>query len=849
VHFEPGTGYDDDREYSHEHDYDRELLRGVGVSSHQYAEIALPIPLDQPFTYAVPESLRSRIAVGMRAVVPFGPRVETGYVVGLPETADRAELKSIIDLPDPTPAFSREMLDLCRWISQYYCCSWGEALQCAIPSGIQIRSKKRYRLVEESLQPGRLTDRQRKVIAELKLRGPLTEGQLAKAVGPTALSNTLQSLVNRGILDAESITTAPAVSAQTEPWVRLLPERIPDADALAALQRRAPKQAAVYFDLLHGEPERAAVDLYDKHEANATILRALEQKGLVESFDRDVFRAPQVHYEAGDGKKFTLNPDQEAAYRAITAALDEGRFQTFLLKGITGSGKTEVYLQAMEHALLQGRNALMLVPEISLTPQTVARLFGRFKTSIAVLHSGLGAGERFDEWRRAQRGEVRIVVGARSAIFAPLANLGLIVVDEEHDTSYKQSETPRYHARDVAIMRATLNNAVCVLGSATPSVESYYNSETGKSVRLELRRRAASQASLPEVMVVDMREETKELGANAILSRVLEGEVHARVQEGEQVILLLNRRGYAPYVLCPQCGWVAYCPDCQVSMTYHAQGGYLNCHYCNRRRTVPVICDECNFNPLLFIGTGTQKVEEYLVRAFPEARVGRMDADTTAHKGGHGRILRRLAAGEIDILIGTQMIAKGHDYPGVTLVGVINADTGLAHPDFRAAENTFQLLTQVAGRAGRGNRPGKVIVQSYRPRHYAIQAAAGHDYAAFYTQEIAHREASAYPPFRRMANLMIECEDPLHAEKAVAILFRIVRDQIEAMGFRGMETLGPAPATVRRVKRKYRWNLAVLSRSANRVNALTRAVRPLFEERVPQSRVLLKVDLDPYGIY
>jgi primosomal protein N' (replication factor Y) len=433
-------------------------------------------------------------------------------------------------------------------------------------------------------------------------------------------------------------------------------------------------------------------------------------------------------------------------------------------------------------------------------------------------------------------------------VFAPLPKVGVIVVDEEHDTSYKQTESPRYHARDVAIMRAKINNAICVLGSATPSIESYHNSETGKSVRLELRRRATN-ATLPTVEIVDMRAETRESGGKLILSQKLEAAVKARVETGDQVLLLLNRRGFAPFVLCPQCGWVAECRDCNVTMTFHTKGGYLLCHYCNARREVPQVCDKCGFNPLLFLGTGTQKIEDYLMRSFADTRVERMDADTTTGRGGHAKILGRLAAGDIDILIGTQMIAKGHDYPGVTLVGVVNADTGISLPDFRAAENTFQLLTQVAGRAGRGQRPGQVIIQTYRPQHYAILAAAEHDYAGFYEHEIVERRRAGYPPFRRMANLAIECEDPLDAERATALLHRAVRTQIDALDFRGVEVLGPAPATVRRVKKKYRWNIGLLSKSTKRINTLARAVRDAFGEQTPPPRAQLKIDLDPYGVF
>ncbi len=581
---------------------------------------------------------------------------------------------------------------------------------------------------------------------------------------------------------------------------------------------------------------------------NAGTLKALEEKGLVERLEKEYYRTPDFSAEGHAVEKFALNPEQRAAYDEIAAAMAEHRFQTFLLRGITGSGKTEVYLQAIERALALGRDAIILVPEISLTPQTVGRFIARFQQNIAVLHSGLSSGERYDEWRRAERGEVRIVVGARSAIFAPLPDVGIIVVDEEHDGSYKQGETPRYHARDVAIVRAKMNKAVCVLGSATPSIEAYRNSEVGKSRRIELLTRATA-GTLPKVQLVDMRIETKEAGGQIILSRTLETAVKERVDAGEQVILLLNRRGFAPFVLCPQCGWVAQCEDCQVSMTYHSSGALLRCHYCNAERARPEVCDACYFNPLIYLGMGTQKAEDYLMRAFPGSRVTRMDADTTARKGGHAKILARFAAREIDILIGTQMLAKGHDYPGVTLVGVINADTGLALPDFRAAENTFQLLTQVAGRAGRGKRPGQVILQTYRPNHYAVQAAKEHDYAGFYAREIKTRESGSYPPFRRMASFSIECEDPLLAEKAAVFLRRITREQIEALGFRGVEILGPSPAVVRRVKKKYRWNLAVLSKSAQRLNTLTRAVRDVFNERATSGKVKLKVDLDPYGVF
>lgn len=816
------------------------------MSAPAFAEIVLPLAYGQPLTYALPLPLRERAKIGMRARVPLRNRIETGYIVGLSNDAAVEKPRPIAELPDPEPLFGPAMLELCRWIADYYCCAWGEALLCALPPGMNPSPRLRYQLIPEALGPGRFSRRQREIVSALYRGGPATEAGLARELGQKGLRSALQGLAERGIVLAEELPPARGVSMRTETYVRLVEEAVPPSAEIEALQRRAPKQAAVFLDLLHGAPERAATALYEKHGVNAAILRALEQRGLVTRREVEFYRSPGLEADAAAAAKHRLNPEQQDALDRMAAALDAREYQTFLLQGITGSGKTEVYLQAIEHALGMGRQAIMLVPEISLTPQTVGRLLGRFREDIAVLHSGLGAGERHDEWRRAQRGEVRIVVGARSAIFAPLPDAGLIIVDEEHDASYKQGDAPRYHARDVAIMRARQNGGVCVLGSATPALESYHNSERGKSSRLMLRQRA-TQGALPEVRLIDMRIERKEQSGQIILSQSLEDAVKERVAAREQVILLLNRRGYAPFVLCPMCGWIAACEHCQVSLTYHSKASQLRCHYCDASRPKPAVCDACHFNPLIYLGTGTQKAEEYLMQVFAGARVERMDRDTTAGKGGHAKILGRFARGEIDILIGTQMLAKGHDYPGVTLVGVLNADTGLAHPDFRAAEQTFQLLTQVAGRAGRGARPGEVYLQTFRPKHFAIQAAVQHDYAAFYAEEIAHRRAAGYPPFRRLAHLLIEAECPETAERAALLLRRITREARDSLGFAGLELLGPAPAVISRIKNRYRWRLGLLSGSAKRLNALVRAARDGFEAAPGKGAVQLKIDLDPQG--
>ncbi len=816
------------------------------MPGRRFAQVALPLPLDHPFTYSIPPTYADRAAIGMRALVPVQRRLETGYIVGLSDESEIEKVRDIAELPDETPALSPEIIKLCTWIAEYYCCSLGEVLPSAVPPGINQRTKKEYRLAS-ALPDGRYTERQREVIAALHARGPLDDAELKRMLGEEELASALAALERRGALTRASVATRATVSERTEAWAVLIEEAVLPIEEQVALQRRAPKQAAIYFDLLRNDPEQAAAPLCTRHDATTAALKGLEEKGLIRREDREMYRTPLLHADAASREKLPLNEEQQAAFDAVARSLDTAEFKTFLMHGITGSGKTEVYLQVIERALALGKSAIVLVPEISLTPQTVGRFLARFQTDIAVLHSGLSAGERYDEWRRAQRGEVRIVVGARSAIFAPLQNLGIIIVDEEHDGSYKQGEVPRYHARDAAIVRAQMNNAVCVLGSATPSIESYHNSETGKSVRLELKRRA-TRAALPQVKLVDMRAEVREQAGEVVLSRMLEDAVGARIAEREQVILLLNRRGHSPFLLCPACGSCTACTDCHVTMTYHARGQFLACHYCNLRRRVPMACDDCGFAPLTYLGQGTQKVEDYLLRSFPNARIERMDRDTTATKHGHAKILQRFAKHEVDVLVGTQMIAKGHDYPGVTLVGVLNADNGLAMPDFRAAENIFQLLTQVAGRAGRGERPGEVLIQTCRPNHYAILAAQHHDYAAFYRREIADRQRSGYPPFRRMVQFTIESEDESAAERAAMRLVGWAREALETQDLRAVELLGPAPATIYRVKTKYRWNLGAFCRSAKTLNALARQLRVQFDETIPKS-VVLKSDLDPYGLF
>lgn len=817
-----------------------------------YAQVVFPLPLDRPFTYEVPIALRNRIRIGMRAAATLNSRVLTGFVVDLARETEAPYTIPLLDLPDEEPVFDPPMLQLCRWIADYYCCSWGEALQTALPAVLRHSASMVYRLVEHAAAPGHLTERQAKIVALLQQKGPQTAAQLAGAAGGRALSNTLLALCRKGLITREIQIRDGQSSILRRLWAVLVPHDLPDPETIIKLQRRAPRQAAVLLDLSQRDPEQPAAELAARHETDLATLRALEKKGWIRLEQREVYRVPKTAENMSVTTRLTLNEEQEAARRVIAEAMERQQFQVFLLRGITGSGKTEVYLQVIERALERGLGAIILVPEISLTPQTAARFYARFPGQIAVLHSGLSDGERFDEWRRVRRGQVRIVVGARSAVFAPVRPLGVIVVDEEHDNSYKQGDIPRYHARDVAVMRARQENAVCVLGSATPSLESMANARSGKYVLLELNRRATG-ASLPEVRVIDTREEMRELPGMLMLSRELEDAVRDRLNRKEQVILLLNRRGFAPYVLCPQCGWIAECGQCQVSMTYHSADSRLKCHYCGEEKPVPSNCGQCGFSPVLYIGLGTQRLEDYLARVFPGARIERMDADTTSGKGGHARILSRFASGQIDILIGTQMLAKGHDYPGVTLVGVINADNGLAIPDFRAAENTFQLLCQVAGRAGRGNRPGEVLIQTARPTHFAITRAAAHDYPGFFEEEFARRQRAGFPPAVRMARLVLDGPvEPLVQREALR-LRNLARAWIQERRA-PLRVIGPSPAVIRKVKNRFRWTLAVLGLPASTLNRLVRHLVDSWNASPPagssaESPIQLRVDVDPQDAF
>ena len=630
---------------------------------------------------------------------------------------------------------------------------------------------------------------------------------------------------------------------KTKRVVDLAQSKDKSRDKIEELKSKAPKQAAVLEYLVQHEPNLITTKLAEEVDTYAGTIRRLADKELVVYREQEIRRNPYQDLEFNQTSDLDLTSEQEEALESILKGVNNQGSQTFLLKGVTGSGKTEVYLQALAQVLAKGQGAIVLVPEISLTPQTIARFKGRFQNQVAVLHSQLSAGERFDEWRRLKKGEAKIAIGARSAIFAPLSDLGLIIIDEEHETTYKQDDHPKYHAREAAVYRANLNDAVTILGTATPSLEAYHRTQKGDYKLLELNNRIDNRP-MPEVEVVDMREELSS-GNRSMFSELLQEEITTRLEEEEQSIVFLNRRGFSTFVQCRKCGHVMRCNDCDVSLTYHSDPPLLHCHYCDHQEDVPKTCPNCDSKYIKYFGIGTQKVEEELNELFPEANIKRMDVDTTKKKGAYRRILSDFKEHKIDILIGTQMVAKGHDFPNVTLVGVITADTALNFPDFRSSERTFQLLTQVAGRTGRGDKGGEVVVQSYTPEHYSIQFAKKHDYDSFYEKEIASRKATSYPPFSQLINFLVRSEDEDKVIKAAHKLGELVRGKIELLADAEIQVLGPVKAPLAKIQGKFRWQLIIKGSDLDELREISDyAVTELRSSSISEN-VKVSVDVDP----
>ncbi|MBD3183710.1 primosomal protein N' [Candidatus Poribacteria bacterium] len=819
--------------------------------------------MDRCFLYAVPEELRQKVKVGMRGLAPFGPanRETEGVIVALPSQEELEELKSkkdikikeILDIPDEEPFFRQEMLNLTRWIADYYISSWGEALRCATPAGVSTMSKRVVKMNDIPNRDNVLAElsekapRQTQILTTLDWEGEMSIQKLKTRLGDQGIYSALASLENKGLINISTEISKPRVKPKTAKAVKLA-RPISEIEGIAEdIKKRSPKQAAILEIMAYSEEKlMLASHLAKQAETTITPIKSLAKKGFVSIEEVEIFRDPLEGEIIDNSQHLKLNDEQEVALGEIRRSIDSDEASVFLLYGVTASGKTEVYMQTISRILEKGKGAIILVPEIALTPQTVFRFASRFGNRVTVLHSKMSQGERYDQWRRIKSGDVDIVVGARSAIFAPMPNLGLIVIDEEHETSYKQADSPRYHAREVALKRAELAKATVILGSATPAVESYYKASRKDYKLLTLPKRI-DNAQMPVVEIVDMRSEFKDKNNRTIFSHSLREAVEDRLARGEQTILFLNRRGFATIVLCRECGYVARCENCDVSMTYHSASRALICHYCNFRQLAPSVCPICKSNYIRHFGTGTEKVEDETHKAFPEAVIDRMDADTTTTKGAHKRILDTFKKGEIDILIGTQMIAKGLDFPNVTLVGVITADTALNLPDFRAGERTFNLLTQVAGRSGRGEVAGEVIIQTYNPEHYSILAAQDHDYRSFYRQEIITRELIKYPPFTHVTTILLRGKSDTATQNAAKNLGSIIYSFQEAK-FPDMEIQGPAPAPLARIKQYYRWHILLKAENPQEIRDIIKQVMGESVPEISRGDVIVSVDMDPMTV-
>lgn len=792
------------------------------------AKVIVDVPasmVNQTFDYYIPEKFQEMLRPGMRVIIPFGPRKITGIVIKRMEKSEFPNLKEIIDVLDLIPVLSDELLQLGKWLANETFSLYITTYQAMLPQVLKAKYEKEVvrtseKPIQELLEPA-LLDKDRMSYDEaIQLFG----------------YKKLQTYVEDGIF-----TIQYRVKSKESKRFKTIFKPV-DRETLLEAMIDLPKHALrqqeiIQFFIDHPKPIEQS-ELFQQLNITRQNLRPLFEKNLIEEEKEEVYRNP---YE-GEFEKtehLSLTEEQQQAIEPIIDTIDHEEHRTFLLHGVTGSGKTEIYLQAIDQVIQRGKEAIVLVPEIALTPQMVKRFKGRFGSNVAVLHSGLSIGEKYDEWRKVLRKEVQVVVGARSAIFAPFENLGIIIIDEEHETTYKQEETPRYHARDVAIKRGEYNRCPVVLGSATPSLESYARGVKGVYHLLTMKKRTNEKA-MPAVEIIDMRDELH-AGNRSMFSRLLIDEIKGCLERKEQVVLLLNRRGYSTFALCRDCGHVEQCPNCDISLTYHKRQNVLKCHYCAFETQMPLSCPNCQSNLFRYFGTGTERVEESLTKILPEARVIRMDVDTTRRKGAHERLLKKFANQEADILLGTQMIAKGLDFENVTLVGVLAADSMLHLPDFRSSERTFQLLTQVSGRAGRHELEGKVIIQTYTPGHYSIKFASNYHYLAFFEHEMKIRRTFAYPPYFYLVLFTISHENEQKAYEVAQKMRTILESTLNLRAH--TIVLGPSPSPIARMKNRYRFQLLIKYRHEPQLHAIINdMMEQLTEER---KEVQIIIDMNP----
>ncbi len=811
------------------------------------------MPFKNAFTYSIPDELKDALEVGVRVVVPFGKRILTGFVVEISKTTDvKEKIKPVRDVLDENPIFDKDSLKFYEWISEYYLSSLGEALRNSVPYGTDIESKRK--IVSDKEYCGKLLSQETKktslrfkLLTALSQKDVFTISQLQKDVKNKNIYSSLRSFEKIGAVSLlDEISTA-KVRVKKIKHVEIAKPADEIYELMPEIEKKSSKQVVLLLELLSNKEPIALSELLKKTNTASSVAGSLEKKNIVRIFDKEVERSYSETYKEKE-KEFDLTLPQKKIIERIGEATDKKIFETFLLHGVTGSGKTQVYIELAKKVIAEGKSIIILVPEISLTPQITSRFFNHFENLTAVLHSRMSLGERYDSWRGIIAGKSRVVIGPRSALFAPLKNIGLIVVDEEHDSSYKQQDiAPKYHARDAAIILARFNKCPVVLGSATPSVDSMYNALSGKYNLLELTERV-DNAKLPVIKLVDVTIEKKKKQMESIFSRDLLDEIGKRLKKKENVIILQNRRGFATQIFCNDCGEVVTCPDCSVSMVHHLNKNILRCHYCGIVKPVPKACPLCGSLGLKFFGTGTQRVEDELDFYFPDVKIERVDSDAINKKGKLGEILNSFGKGEIDILVGTQMVSKGLDFANVTLVGVVAAETSLWIPDFRADERTFQLLTQVSGRSGRSEKEGEVIIQTQNQKHFVLQKVLMNDYKGFYENEIALREQFEYPPFIRIALIEIKDEREDRTKAAAKDFF----EYLSKFG-KGLKISPPTEAVIYKIKGSFRFQ--ILIKSHKKYDPSGKSIRTAilnslieFNQKSRYRDVKLIIDVDPQSI-
>lgn len=796
------------------------------------ASVIVDVPAkqtDREFDYRIPEKWNQVIKPGMRVIVPFGLRMVQGFVTGLKAKSDFAKLRFIKEPMDLEPIINDELLQLGDWLTKEAMCFKISALQAMLPAAMKAKYEKVIKVVE---------DKKDQLPPSIQNLFGKNDSLSWKDVIEGENASLVQKEMQNGNLELE-YNVKNRLNKKTVRVIKSLLTPMELKEMASAISSHAKKQQELlqYF-IEHQEPIPLK-ELLELMNTSSGTVKSLVSKGALAEMDQEVYRDPYENRVFEKSIPFTLTAEQTAALKPIQEKIHHDEHDVFLLYGVTGSGKTEVYLQAIASVIEKGKEAIMLVPEISLTPQTVKRFKERFGEQVAVMHSGLSVGEKYDEWRKIHRKEVKVVVGARSAVFAPFESLGLVIIDEEHESSYKQEETPRYHARDVAIERAKSYGCPVILGSATPTLESFARAKKNVYKLLTLSQRMNKNA-LPAVDIVDMREELR-TGNRSMFSELLFTKLKDRLEKGEQTVLMLNKRGHSSFVMCRSCGLVINCPNCDISLTYHRFNDIMKCHYCGFEEGMPSVCPECESEHIRFFGTGTQKVEEELAKILPEARVIRMDVDTTSKKGSHERLLNAFGEGKADILLGTQMIAKGLDFPNITLVGVLSADTMLHLPDFRSSEKTFQLLTQVSGRAGRHQLPGEVVIQTYTPEHYSIELSALQDYDAFYEREMYLRRQSHYPPYYYVVLITVSHEDLM---KTVSVTEKIT-NYLGSRLNRDSVVLGPVASPISRINNRYRYQCLIKYKREPDLNQHLRTLLEHYQKETAQNHLQISIDLNP----